>query len=67
MMALAEQKAKAAAMRESARRQPVDMLAVLEEAKSFVSRHSEDWYYSGQELLGLIEGAIAAQKLLDKR
>jgi hypothetical protein len=47
-------------LREQAKQKPVDLLAVLEEAHSFVNRHSESWYYSGQELLGLLDGAIAA-------
>jgi len=58
MRAVDEQNTKAAAMRLAARAEPGSLLDVLEEALSFVSRHSESWYYSGQELCGKLEGKI---------
>ena len=60
MRTMDEQKLHAAELREQARQKPVDLLAVLEEAHGFVNSHSESWYYTGQELLGLLDGAIAA-------
>jgi len=63
-MALDEQKAKAA--REAAYDRTVltgSTLQVLEEALSFIERHSEPWYIAGQELCGLVEAAIANERL----
>lgn len=49
---------KAKMLYEAAKAEQVTLLEALEEARSFVSRHSEPWYYSGQKLLGKIDGAI---------
>lgn len=54
-----QQKARAQELRKAARENPGSIAEVLDEALGFVSRHSEDWYYSGQELCGKLEGAIA--------
>lgn len=34
------------------------LLAILAEARSFVDRHSEDWYVTGQELLANIDETV---------
>lgn len=53
-----QQKARAQELRKAARENPGEIAEVLDEALGFVNRHSEDWYYSGQELCGKLEGAI---------
>ena len=40
-----------------------DVLEVLKEARSFIDRHSESWYYTGQELLGKMDAIIAQEEL----
>lgn len=59
-LTLEQQIEKASAIRKQARESPSNLLETLEEAFSFVSRHSEDWYYSGQELCGRLEREIDA-------
>ena len=53
-----EQVVKAAKIRAGARAKPSNLLETLEEALAFVERHSEEWYYSGQELCGRLECEI---------
>ena len=54
------QEAKAKAMYDAERAKSQNLLEVLEEARSFIARHTEPWYYSGNQLLGKLDSAIAA-------
>ena len=40
-----------------------DTLEVLRQARSFIDRHSESWYYAGQELLGKMDAIIAQEEI----
>lgn len=53
---------KAKMMYAAAKAEQVTLLEALQEAREFVSRHSEPWYYSGQQLLGKIDGALERAK-----
>ncbi len=57
---LKAQEEKAKAMYDAERAKSQNLLDVLEEARSFIARHTEPWYYSGNELLGKLDSAIAA-------
>jgi hypothetical protein len=60
-----DDKVKAARLRREAynRTTSSDTLDVLREALSFIERHSEPWYFSGQELCGRMEAIIAQEEL----
>lgn len=55
-----KEEAKARALYEAELSKTHNVIDVLEDARSFVSRHSEPWYYSGQTLLGQMDSVIAA-------
>lgn len=52
------QEAKAKMLYEEAKAKQVTLVEALMEARSFVAANSEPWYYTGQQTLGLIDGAI---------
>jgi ABC-type amino acid transport substrate-binding protein len=60
-MTLKEQEDKAKQHYEAELAKTHNLIDTLEEARSFIARHTEPWYYSGNQLLGQIDSVIAAE------